>query len=118
MKPKEDSKPLAITGTAHTEQIPLRDSPTPISGEAHTEQIPLRTTTEVDNSKLLVWDDTATAFGDFVNKEFEQGKVPGATSKNEAHKIMCALYIRRDGTRMDPATVQQLVRNRNDSFKP
>jgi hypothetical protein len=73
---------------------------------------------KTDDSASLIWRGTATAFGDFVIEEYKQGKIPGATSPNKAHKIMCALYIRPDGTHMDPASVQQLVRARNESWKP
>jgi hypothetical protein len=69
-------------------------------------------------SELLVWKQTARAFAFFVEEQYEQGKVPGAGSKQKAFEIMCARYVRKAGGHFTPASLRQNLRNKKDAETP
>jgi hypothetical protein len=65
-----------------------------------------------ETPRLKTWTGNDRAFGIFVIKQFQQGKIPEARSKNKAAKIMCERYMRPDGSRFNPESVLQNLRNK------
>jgi hypothetical protein len=65
----------------------------------------------------MTWQGTVRAFGDFVLKEFGEGRIPGATSQTKALEIMCSRYVQRNGKPLTPASVLQNLRNRKTEGK-
>ena len=59
-----------------------------------------------------VWNGSDRAFGDFVLQQFQQRKIPGATSRTNALEIMCTRYVRKDGTPFKAHSIWQNLQNR------
>jgi hypothetical protein len=62
---------------------------------------------------LKEWTGTDREFGDFVRKQFDEKKIPGADCELKALRIMCSRYVRSDGRPLIAENVQQNLRNRD-----
>jgi hypothetical protein len=64
------------------------------------------------------WAGTLREFGDFVDKEKREGRIPEANSRTHAFAIMCSRYVKKDGSRISAHSVMESLRHRDAEMTP